>query len=182
MQYLELFLRGFGTNVLITILAAIVPITAGILLSLLARVNSKVSAVISAISIPFESILIPVAITICYYALIRIIHIGNARVLRTFLVVFVLALTHWLYMPARYNEHFSFLKNILYNSLGLLSSLFKWSFVSFTIGVADAFSASRNVYAITFDGFWSFWVTLLGAFCILFFVEIARWLIKTFMK
>lgn len=189
MNYIQLFAGGFGNNILITILAAIIPLCVGIPLSLLfllskrhPKISAVISAIISAVNIPFVSILFPAALLLCYYGFVRYFHFGNLQITRTVIVVFALALTYWLYIPARYIKEWSFGKNTLYNSLGLLSRLFVFSFIgSYFIGLPDALTIARNMVAYRYV-MWPYLVVLLGTFCVLFFIELVRWVIKTFMK
>lgn len=181
MRYMELFFRGFGTNVLITICAALVPICLGVLLSLLAKRSTLISTIISAINIPFESIVIPVAVVACYYVVGRFFHLNYSGLIPSIMVVFVLSLAYLFYIPTRYNKNDSFVKNTLYNGLGLLSNLFKWSFVAHLVGVAEALRASNYIMNHQFRP-WPYLVTFAVAFVILLLVEAARFLVKTFLK
>ena len=180
MQYFELFFRGFTTNILITACAAFWPLVLGILLSLFVKKSTVVSAIVDAVNIPLESISVPLAMMALFYTLGRFFHIGNLYVY-TVIVVMALSLAYLFYMPTRYNEGYSFIKNILYNGLGLISWLFKWSFVASFVGVMDALGAARNLVARTYQ-FWPYTVVFLVAFGILFVIELLRFLVKKLIK
>ena len=54
------------------------------------------------------------------------------------------------YMPAKYNQAYSCVKNILYNGLGLISNVFKWSTVAALLSYPDITTAAKQAFVTTY--------------------------------
>lgn len=176
--------RALIVNILITIFSSIIPLFIGILLSLLAKKSSIASKIFGWLKIPFESICIPIFILVLFYlpSFIFETRIFSSNNFSSSLIMTIaLSTAYLLYIPARYNPNFSFLKNTLFNSLGLISALFKWSFVAGFIAINDMLFAARALMATKYN-IWPLLITFLTISIILFIIELAKTLIKQFMK
>ena len=178
MKYLGLLFDGLGRNFLITIASMMFPLGIGILLSIFVRKSETAAKVFNWVKIPFECISIPSLLLTVYYLTAYYFYYLPNNILAT---IIVFSVTFICYMPSRYDRSSSFGKNLLYNGLGLFSALFKWSFVTHLIGVADLFGAARSVFGVTYQG-WPYAATFVIAAGVLVVVEIGRALVKQLMK
>ncbi len=170
-------MKGLLTNFGITFFSAIVPLIVGIPLSFVVKKSKVVGKIFGWVNIPFECICVPIFIFVGFYIPGFVLGISIPRIVP---VIVALTMAYLLYMPSRYNQNCSFLKNTLYNGLGLISNLFKWSFVAKSIAVVEALSVTVDY---TSRGmFWSLIVTFLIAGAALLVIEVARTVIKQFMK
>ncbi len=176
-EYFPRILEGLLTNLLIVALtfACVFPI--GLLLSFFASKSKTAGKVFHWLSLPFECLPIITVLFFVYFSAGRAFHF---TALVAALIAFVICFIG--YMPARHDPNSSFLKNILYNGLGLISTVFKWSLVSSIIGVPEMIKRAQNVIAITFNSFevWTF--VFICVFILILPIEIARRLIKQLMK
>lgn len=176
--------RALIVNILITIFSSIIPLIIGILLSLLAKKSSIASKILGWLKIPFESICIPLFILVLFYLPSFIFDtriFSSINFSNSLIMTIALSTAYLLYIPARYNPDFSFLKNTLLNSLGLISALFKWSFVAGFITINDMLLAARTLMASKYT-IWPLIIAFLIVTTILVIIELAKTLIKQFMK
>ena len=195
MQYISYIIEGFTINLFTTAVAVVAPLIFGILLSIGAKKSSVIESVYNWLKIPFESLAIPVVIVMVFYIPALLFDIPVfAKIDRFFyqnfdiqnssriiIVTVTMSIVYLWYMPGRYDRKYSFLRNTLYNGLGLVSSLFKWSFVASLLSVRDILGAALHLVAqkaILWPLFLAFVVTLV----ILGVIEIGRAFIKQFMK
>ena len=82
---------------------------------------------------------------------------------------------------SKYIIKYTFFKNILYNGLGLIAAVFKWSFCVYLIGFTDLFQATRGIFGMTFKTD-VFWIPLVVFFVVLLVLETGRRLVKQLMK
>ena len=182
MKYVEMLLRGFGGNLLITAATVCLLLLPGILLTLLAKKVPIIGKIFGWLSIPFECICPIALILVLYYVVLTLgFHWGNIQVTGFIAMILGLTIAYMGYMPARFVPEYSFLKNVLYNGLGMISAVFKWSFCAFVIGGQDILFYARNVMNHTYRSGY-YWIPFLAAFACLIIVEIARRVIKQFMK
>ena len=170
-------LQGLKINFWLTIVSFIVLLTIGIPLSLAVKKNDYSRKIFMWINIPFNCICIP--IFFLYYYLVHFAF-GVVTVSRFLIVVSAMIFAYLLYLPSKYNVSFSFVKNILYNSLGLLSILFKWSFVSMILVLSDGLEITMKLTAVGLVTPSIF--LLLITFILLLVIEIGRVLIRELMK
>lgn len=181
MKEFELLLRGFGGNLLITAATVCLLLLPGILLTLLAKKVPVIGKIFGWLSIPFECIC-PVALILALYLSVQsIFHLRNMQVSTNLAIILGLTIAYMGYMPARFVPEYSFLKNILYNGLGMISAVFKWSFCAFIIGGQDIIYYARNLMYRAYRGGY-YWIPLVVAFACLLILEVARRVIKQFMK
>ena len=107
---------------------------------------------------------------------------GGKTLPMTLVTIFCLILSFAGYMPARYTPEYSILKNILYHGLGMLSDIFKWSFTAHVIGFTGLYYFANIIRRQTYRMMESFIIPLIISIVILLFIEIARRIIKQFMK
>lgn len=55
------------------------------------------------------------------------------------------------YFPARFNKDYSVGKNIAVNTLGLISTIFKWSFTAAIIGATELLRSMTMIISRTFE-------------------------------
>ena len=111
-----------------------------------------------------------------FFSLFGISDIG--RIIPMFIV---LSLAFLWYMPAKYNHEFSFIKNVLHNGLGLISNMFKWTFISSMLMIPDLLQNTRELVAtkaLVFPLIISFIIVSV----IIGILEIGRVAIKQFME
>ena len=130
---LYMILKGLSVNLLITFASCIFPLNFGILTSVFARLNSKVEKVFSWLSLPVESFCPLVFLAALFYGT----NLFDISVYRNIIPIVAFSICFIGYMPARYNSGYSLIKNILYNGIGLISTVFKWTFCLGFIGVDE---------------------------------------------
>ena len=122
---------GLFCDCSVAILAAIFPLILGIVLSVVVKKKPAFGKVASWFNVPFEAICIPIMLYVCYYLPNYIFGFGIPGIFRIyiagyvvdfgsmFLNSFVIGLAYLLYMPTRYNNNWSLIKNILYYIISL---------------------------------------------------------------
>ncbi len=172
-------LDGLSANFLITILAFIFPMLLGTLISVLIRKSVSAQKVFKWINAPFASISIPIFFTLLYY--FPGLVFGSRMPSRILPCIIALSFAHLFYIPARYDNGYTFLKNILNNALGLLSSLFLWSITTRIISINDIFFKATEFVA-TRGNILPLIFALLITLSISCMLKIGQLLIKQFMK
>ncbi len=176
MTYTGLILEGLTKNLLITLLSIQLPLGVGILLTVFANMNRTVAKVFSWISLPAECLCPIVVLSAVYFNS----GLRNAAEMFIFSAL-IFSFCFIGYMPARHYEGYSFLKNILYNGLGLLSSVYKWSFCVGFIGMMDLLRAAQVAGSREYSGA-PYWIVLAISVVILLIVETGRRFVKNLMK
>ena len=190
MEYIKILAEGLVNTTLITVLSCILPLLLGILLTILAGKVKVFDHIGSWLSLPLEC-LCPIPLMMALYHLpslvdIDIFHkifrsLGILHLYSPCLVVFTLSLCYLLYMPSRYVASYSIFKNILYNGLGLLSNLLKWSTIASFLAVPDLYRAANTIFMRSFEA-WVLLIPLLAIGLALLVLELARRLVKSLMK
>ncbi len=178
-MYIDHFslLKGFAGNLLITVLSFIFPFIIGTVFNILANKFKLADTISNWISLPIE-ILCPVTLfPLCYFVLFP----SGKKIVSFLIIIIVMTITHLGYMPARHNKDKSILYNILYNGLGLISSLFKWSFCVGIINVMDILEVASVYLSRTYNSSY-YWIPVIASTLTLFVIETARKLIKQFVK
>lgn len=176
MENTELILSGILNNFLITILSCIVPITTGIFLIYISKKSNTSSKIIRAISMIFES-LSPFVLTLAmvYSVFVR------ADINRTIICILAFSICFLGYLPTRVRLDYSFVKNIVVNSVGLLSTILKWSFCVSMLGVNELIHNSQKIMAITFD-YGVYLIAFLIAFFAVLVLKIIKFVLEETMK
>lgn len=169
--------EGYMMNILITVVACILPLAIGIPLTIPSKFSPTVSKILSFVSLPFECISPLLFSAILLYFIVP----STSRALMWVVFAFALSTSFLLYMPAHFQPEYSMLKNILYNGLGLIQGIFLWSFTASFFGIRDLMRIASNLFALTFNGV-GWVVPFVVAFATLFVIGLARRLIKNFMK
>ena len=81
------------------------------------------------------------------------------------------------YMPTRYNSDYPFFKNIAVNGIGLVSSIFKWSFCASFIGAVEMLRVANIQMSKTYDPS-SFWTAMIISFVVLLILELMKYVAK----
>lgn len=169
--------RGYMMNILITVVACIIPLAIGIPLTIPSKFSSIVSKIFSFVSLPFECISPLLFSALLLYFIVP----STSRSLMWVVFAFALSTSFLLYMPAHFQSEYSMLKNILYNGLGLIQGIFLWSFTASFFGIMELMRSASNLFSFTFNGVG--WVVPFAvAFATLFVIGLARRVIKNFMK
>ncbi len=182
-RYFPRLLEGGFNTLLITALFSLGPLAVGILLSFLSSKFPAVGKVFGWLSLPFECISVPALLLVSFYTLGGLFgdwYIGM-KVVTWIAIAITFTLGFAGYMPARHVAEYTFLKNILYNGLGLIATVFKWSFCVYLIGFADLFNAARGIFGVTYKAD-VYWIPLVVFFVVLFILEAGRRLVKQLMK
>ena len=175
---IQMLLKGFANNILITGLSAILPLIIGIPLCYFASRSKIADSIFHWISIVTECLCPLVLLVAVFYLPATMIDI---RLPREFVAYLALTVCFLFYMPAHFNKGDSFLKNTLYNGIGLISSIFKWSFCIGYIAVFDLLKAATNAFTSSFETLW-FIVPILISVIILFILELGKRFVRQFMK
>ena len=177
-NYLMWLVKGFGNNFLITILSGIIPLTIGVILTFVSSKSRICSKIFEWVSLLFECTCPIVVICAWYYMLAHLLPVGRYPV---WIFVFALSFCFLGYMPARYIESYSFVKNIIYHGLGLFSALFKWSFLAGYIAIIDLLKATEMIRNRNYNSTY-YLIPLLFTFIVLLILEVGRRLVKQLMK
>ena len=182
MTDLQMYIKGLNVNILITAATVCLLLIPGILLTFLAKKFPVIGKILGWLSIPFECIC-PIAMILCLYYVIPTsrLMLGGIEISVIFKAILALTVAYLGYMPARFVPEYSFLKNVFYNVLGLISAVFKWSFCVFVVGGQDLLFYARNIMLQTYKS-GRLWTPLIISFVCLFGIEVLRRIIKQFMK
>ena len=171
------YFTGLLNNILITVLSAVLPLGAGIgstfLLNAVKVKGFRIAMRI--VGALFYSLPPIVLLLVMYY---------NGVMLRPdpmVSVVLALTVSHLGYFMLMYDPNASAGKNIAVNSLGLLSSLFAWSFAASMIGCRELLSIAKLGMTATFTT-GSIIVALIIAAAALLALNIPRVILKETMK
>lgn len=174
----SLILSGFLNNLLMTVLAALLPLGLGIGMTFLMKHVDKKGLriplrVVGAVFYSFA----PVALLLyLFFSVIRSVSGGGILP-----VVLTLMISHLGYFMMRFEPDASVGKNIVVNTLGLFSSLFMWSMIAGYIGCHDMVYASNMVRSLTFDA--GITLTVLAiAFGMLAVLNVPRMILKETMR
>ncbi|MBO4897889.1 MAG: hypothetical protein J5590_06300 [Clostridia bacterium] len=166
--------QGLVFNVFITLLSAILPFGLGVLFTFLCSKDRTSSRIFGALSVVFESLCPIVLLLIMFFCVFK-----NTRSV-TPAVIIAMTLSFICYMPARYVSAWGVGKNIAVNSLGLISSLFKWSFCVSWVACKDMLGVANIIRNKTYDSS-ILWYVLIVSFVILLILETGKYLARTFI-
>ena len=181
---MQLFMNlgeGLLNNILLTVLSCIVPLLFGCLMTVLFALTKKlrfIRNIFQGTSLISESLCPAITIIVVFYLPGMVLANGLDRWLA---VILGFTISFLGYMVKRYDQRDSILKNLLVNSLGLTSTVFKWSFVVGYVGVLDMLRAGTKYMAVTVS-LWGVLITLAISFVILLVIEGIRYLLKELLK
>ncbi|MFG6411489.1 MAG: hypothetical protein K1V92_11010 [Bacteroides acidifaciens] len=81
------------------------------------------------------------------------------------------------YMPTRYNSDYSLIKNIAVNGIGLVSSIFKWSFCASFVGTVEMLRVANIHLSKTYEPS-SFWTAMIISFAVIVVLELMKFIAK----
>lgn len=170
--------EGLGNNILITVLASIVPAAVGTGLTfLVGHVNKKglrlPLRIISGVLYSFAPIALMMFIFFNLMASVK-----SSGILPAILAI---SISHLGFYMMCYDASASIPKNIVVNSLGMLTSAFLWSTAVGYIGGIDVVQACNMIRARTFDPGPIIYVLLI-CFGILVVLNVPRMILKEVMK
>lgn len=171
--------EGFGTNVLITFLSALLPLIVGIPLVILMHYTGKtiVPKLLKYPMLIFESIAPVIIVALLYFCIFANTRSG------TFAVISALSVCFLGHLPQQFDARDSLAKNIVVSSIDLIASLFKWSTaVCSIIAVQDIYRAASSIAARTFDYAPYLLIALVITFVCLAVLYLARNLCRDLMK
>lgn len=167
---MELF-KGLLNNFLITGCSCILPLIIGLAMYYICM-KSKNLCKFTFLWNVFEGVCPLLTIMIMYFCILRKVQLNPLLVC---IIGFTISFIG--YMPTRFNNKDSLIKNLAVNGIGLISSIFKWSFCASFIGVKDMLGVARILYVRTFEVYY-----LLLPFAIsigiVFVLEIMKFVIK----
>ena len=174
-EYTDLITKGLLNNCIMVLCACILPLMFGVGLSFLANVNGGLRKLVKTVSNVFESMSFIFLIIILYYCVFWKYDSS------LFVCIIGLTISHLGYISARLNQNCSIWKNIAVNSVGLLSSLFKWSLCVGYIGTRELCYSLNIIRSTTFEAN-VFWIGLLISFAIIFILRMIRLVLEETMK
>lgn len=161
-------MSGLLNNILITIGSCILPMIIGVVVYSVCNKNESLSKIVRIMGAFFESFCPIVIIVFLYYCVF-----GQLQLNRMLICIIGFTISFMGYMPLRYEHKNSLIKNLVVNSLGLISTAFKWSFAAGMIAVADLLRYANMQMAKTYDVA-SFVVVFFISFVVVFVLEIIK--------
>ena len=172
-------------NVLVTALSAFVPLIVGVGFTILMHFTktNPVPKIIRYLTIPLESLVPVIVIVAVYYIPFPDILPFSIPFSVESIACCVIGLTlcFLAYMPHRYNENDSIIKNIAVNGLGLIASIFKWSTIVGYIAVTDIMRAAAVQYGRTYTVIYYIW-PLIVSFIVLAVIYILKNILRDVLK
>ncbi len=168
--------EGYYNNILITLSASLLPIIIGVALNFLSYTSKTATVIVRIYGCIFQS-LSPVALLFIFY-FCGLTMFKTPRILWS-IIVFIICFLG--YIPAHYVNSYSPVKNSVVNSLGLISSAFKWSMCTSLIGVRDMIKVSNELLIITFEPS-VFFIPLIISFITVLIIEVAKLIAIEMMK
>ena len=178
---MEKIIEGLSNNILLTALAFIMPWVLGCLMSILFSTTKKldfIRKIFQIISLGFESLCPLITILVLFYVVGSSVRFSNAGFV---FAALGLAISFIGYMPRRYDPQNSIMKNLLVNSIGLMSNIFKWSFCASIIGVMEMARAASNIAAHTCE-YGTYFIVFAISFVVILTLELTRYLLKEYLK
>lgn len=168
--------EGLLNNLLITGGSCILPLIVGVVSYFLCDKNKQLSKLAHFCGMFFESFCPLLTITVMYFCVLSELYL-NPMVI----CIVGFAISFIGYMPTKYNCEYSLYKNIAVHGLGLVSVVFKWSFVARFVGFNEMLGYAYMQRARTYESYY-LWIPFVISFGIIFILEIMRFLVKENMK
>ena len=187
MDLFSMLISGFGTDVLVVLLSALLPLLVGIGLTVLMHFTRK-SALLKVfryVAIATEGLVPTVILFTTFFSVPRAIQnlhpLFRMEPLST--AVIALSICFLGYMVFRYEERDSLIKNLVVNGIGLVADLFKWCVaVVAVIGVQDVLGAAKLYVGRTYNITGAYSLVLLISSVVLVTLYLVRQLCKDLMK
>lgn len=164
--------QGLLNNIFITVGSCILPISVGFAAYWLCNKNESLTKIARICGAFFESFCPIVTIVFLYYCVFGQLHVN-----RILVCIIGFSISFIGYMPSRYDPENSMIKNLVVNTLGLISTAFKWSFAAGWIAVADLLKFASMQMAKTYDVA-SFSVVFFISFVIVFALEMIKFFVN----
>ena len=148
------------------------PITVGFIAYWLCNKNESLTKIGRICGAFFESFCPIVTIVFLYYCVFGQLHIN-----RILVCIIGFSISFIGYMPLRYEPKNSMIKNLVVNTLGLISTAFKWSFAAGMIAVADLLRYANMQMAKTYDVA-SFITVFIISFVLVFALETLKFILS----
>ncbi len=173
-------IRGFGYDLLVTVLSVFFPLLVGCGLTVLMHFKraGALPKVFRYLSVLTEGLAPAAVLLFCYFGLF-----GRSEIPPFLVASVALSVCFTGYMVYRYEARDSLLKNLLVNGIGLVADLLKWSFCTLSfITIQNVTRAVGNVVSRTYEPFIPYFVLVLFTFGILFVLHAARQILKDVLK
>lgn len=165
-------IQGLLNNVLITVGSCLLPTIVGIAAYFVCSKNESLTKLAHLCGVIFESFCPVITILLMYYCVF-----AQTRLNGILVCIIGFTISFLGYMPTRYNSDYSFFKNIAVNGIGLVSSIFKWSFCASFIGAVEMLRVANIQMSRTYDPS-SFWTAMIISFVVLLVLELMKYVAK----
>lgn len=164
--------QGLLNNIFITVGSCLLPLAVGFAAYWLCNKNESLTKIARICGAFFESFCPIVTIVFLYYCVF-----GQLNVNRILVCIAGFSISFIGYMPLRYEPKNSIIKNLVVNTLGLISTAFKWSFAAGMIAVADLLRYANMQMARTYDVA-SFVTVFFISFVLVFILETLKFIVN----
>jgi len=164
--------QGLINNALITVASCILPMVVGIASYFVCSKNESLSKLAHLCGVIFESFCPVITILLMYYCIF-----SRTRLSAVLVCIIGFSISFLGYMPTRYNSDYSFFKNAAVNGIGLVSSIFKWSFCASFIGTVEMLRVANIQMSRTYDPS-SFCTAMIISFAVLLVLELMKFVAK----
>ena len=164
--------QGLLNNILITIGSCILPMIVGIAAYFICSKNELLTKLAHLCGVLFESFCPVITILLMYYCIF-----AQTRLSAIWVCIIGFSISFLGYMPSRYNSDYSFFKNVAVNGIGLVSSIFKWSFCASFIGAVEMLRVANIQMSRTYEAS-SFWTAMIISFAVIVVLELMKFVAK----
>ena len=124
--------QGLLNNVLIAVGSCLLPMMVGMAAYFVCSKNELLTKLAHLWGVIFESFCPAITILLMYYCIF-----AQTRLNGILVCIIGFSISFLGYMPMRYTSDDSFFKSVAVNGIGLVSSIFKWSFCASFIGAVE---------------------------------------------
>lgn len=164
--------QGLLNNILITIGSCLLPMIVGIAAYFICSKNELLTKLAHLCGVLFESFCPIITILLMHYCIF-----SQTRLSAVLVCIIGFSISFLGYMPTRYNSDYSFFKNIAVNGIGLVSTIFKWSFCASFIGAVEMLRVADIQMSRTYDPS-SFWTAMIISFAVIIILELMKFVAK----
>ncbi len=184
MDLVLMYLEGLGMNLLLTALSCIIPLIFGVVFILISKTHIITHRIVKLLS-QFGECLSPlVVLFFAYFGLpyaLRSLFGLNATITSFWACTIGFSICFLGFLPARQKSEYSIIKNILVNTVDLISTVFTWSFVASVLGCNEMLNVTRRIVAFTFHSEY-YLIPLAASFVVLVVLKTIKYLLEEFMK
>lgn len=164
--------QGLLNNILITIGSCLLPMIVGIAAYFICSRNESLIKLAHLCGVFFESFCPVITILLMYYCIF-----AQTRLSGIWVCIIGFTISFLGYMPTRYNSDYSLIKNIAVNGIGLVSSIFKWSFCASFVGTVEMLRVANIHLSKTYEPS-SFWTAMIISFAVIVVLELMKFVAK----